>query len=72
MWKNVSDAWHGTLLRDSPSMVSQVRSDLANGLRHKSSGPGDIWHLDEVFLKINCRLHYLRRAVDQDGEVLDI
>jgi transposase-like protein len=30
------------------------------------------WHLDEVFLKINGRLHYLWRAVDQDGDVLDI
>jgi putative transposase len=28
--------------------------------------------LDEVFLKINGRLHYLWRAVDQDGDVLDI
>jgi putative transposase len=37
----------------------------ANSLR-------DRWHLDEVFLKINGRLHYLWRAVDQDGDVLDI
>src|SRR5258705_5633028 len=44
----------------------------ANGLRHKSPRPGDRWHLDEVFLKINGQLHYLWRAVDQDGEVLDI
>ncbi len=44
----------------------------ANGLRHKSRRPGDRWHLDEVFLKINGRLHYLWRAVDQDGDVLDI
>src|SRR6202049_2295166 len=44
----------------------------ANGLRHKSPRPGDRWHLDEVFLKINGRLHYLWRAVEQDGEVLDI
>jgi putative transposase len=44
----------------------------ANGLRHKSPRPGDMWHLDEVFLKINGRLHYLWRAVDQDGDVLDI
>jgi putative transposase len=33
---------------------------------------GDQWHLDEVFLKINGRVHYLWRAVDQDGDVLDI
>src|SRR5713101_5361502 len=44
----------------------------ANGLRHRNPRPGDRWHLDEVFLKINGRLHYLWRAVDQDGDVLDI
>ncbi len=43
-----------------------------NDLRHRSPRPGDRWHLDEVFLKINGRLHYLRRAVDQHGDVLDI
>ena len=44
----------------------------ANELRRRSPRPGDRWHLDEVFLKINGRLHYLWRAVDQDGDVLDI
>src|SRR5690349_11882708 len=44
----------------------------SNGLRRKSPRPGDRWHLDEVFLKINGRIHYLWRAVDQDGDVLDI
>jgi putative transposase len=44
----------------------------ANGLRRKSPRPGNRWHLDEVFLKINGRSHYLWRAVDQDGDVLDI
>ncbi len=44
----------------------------ANGLRRKSPRPGDRWHLDEVFIRINGRVHYLWRAVDQDGDVLDI
>jgi putative transposase len=44
----------------------------ANGLRRKSHRPGDRWHLDEVFLKINGRPHYLWRAVDQYGDILDI
>ena len=44
----------------------------ANDLRRSSPCPGDRWHLDEVFLKINGRIHYLWRAVDQDGDVLDI
>jgi len=44
----------------------------ANGLRRRSLRPGDRWHLDEVFIRINGRTHYLWRAVDQEGEVLDI
>jgi putative transposase len=43
-----------------------------NGLRRRSPRPGDRWHRDQVFLKINGRIHYLWRAVDQDGDVLDI
>ena len=44
----------------------------ANNLRRQAPRPGNRWHLDEVFLKINGRTHYLWRAVDQEGEVLDI
>jgi len=44
----------------------------ANNLRRRTPRPGERWHLDEVFLKINGRIHYLWRAVDQDGDVLDI
>jgi putative transposase len=44
----------------------------ANGLRRKRPHPRDQWHLDEVFIRINGKVHYLWRAVDQDGEVLDI
>ncbi|MFJ1811323.1 MULTISPECIES: IS6 family transposase [unclassified Streptomyces] len=44
----------------------------ANALRRRQPLPGDKWHLDEVFIKINGRLQYLWRAVDQDGNVLDI
>ena len=44
----------------------------AAGLRRHQPRPGDKWHLDEVFLTINGRRHYLWRAVDQDGNVLDI
>ena len=44
----------------------------ANDLRRRKPRAGDRWHLDEVFLKINGRVQYLWRAVDQDGEVLDI
>jgi putative transposase len=44
----------------------------ANGLRRCRPRPGDTWHLDEVFVTIGGKTHYLWRAVDQDGNVLDI
>jgi putative transposase len=44
----------------------------ANALHRRRPQPGDKWHLDEVFLKINGQQHYLWRAVDQYGNVLDI
>jgi putative transposase len=44
----------------------------ANQLRCRRPRPGDTWHLDEVFLTINGQRHYLWRAVDQDGNILDI
>ncbi len=44
----------------------------ANQLRRRRPRPGDKWHLDEVFLTIKGERHYLWRAVDQDGSVLDI
>ena len=44
----------------------------ANDLRRRRPRPGNKWHLDEVFLKINGKDHYLWRTVDQDGNVLDI
>jgi len=44
----------------------------AKRIRAHGPRPGDRWHLDEVFLKIQGKLQYLWRAVDQDGDVLDI
>src|SRR5246127_699424 len=44
----------------------------ANELRRRRPRCGDKWHLDEVFLTIRDKRHYLWRAVDQDGNVLDI
>ena len=44
----------------------------ANQLRRRRPRPGDKWHLDEVFLTINGARHYFWRAVDQDGNILDI
>jgi putative transposase len=47
-------------------------SQYCNQLRKKRGQLGDIWFLDEVFIKINGVLHYLWRAVDQDGDEVDI
>ena len=44
----------------------------AKRLRFGAPRLGDRWRLDEVYLSINGKLQYLWRAVDQDGEVLDI
>jgi putative transposase len=44
----------------------------ANRLRRRQARPGDKWHLAEVFIRINGTIHYLWRAVDQHGNVLDI
>lgn len=44
----------------------------AKRLKSRAKRAGDCWHLDEVYLTINGKRQYLWRAVDQDGEVLDI
>lgn len=41
-------------------------------MRKKQGALGDQWYIDEVFVKINGKQHYLWRAVDQDGCELDI
>jgi transposase-like protein len=45
---------------------------FANCLRRRRPRPGDKWYLDEVFIRIQGVQHYLWRAVDQNGVVLDI
>jgi putative transposase len=47
-------------------------AEFAAELRRRRVRPGDKWHLDEVLLKINGKRHWLWRAVDQHGVVLDI
>ena len=41
-------------------------------LQRKHRGFGDTFYIDEVFVRINGKQHYLWRAVDQDGEVVDV
>jgi putative transposase len=45
---------------------------FAGRLRRRRPRPGDKWYLDEVFSRIQGVQHYLWRAVDQEGVVLDI
>ena len=45
---------------------------FARRLRRNHQGFGDTFFIDEVFVKIQGKQHYLWRAVDQDGEVVDV
>jgi transposase-like protein len=45
---------------------------IAAELRKRRPKPHAVWHLDEVYLKIDGRMVYLWRAVDAEGEVLDV
>ena len=46
--------------------------EYAKRLKRKHQGYGDTFFIDEVFVKINGKQHNLWRAVDQDGEVVDV
>ena len=45
---------------------------FANQIRRRLPRAGDKWHLDEVVITIAGKKHWLWRAVDQDGIVLDV
>ena len=51
---------------------SKFGPEYAGTIRRKRGRLGDIWHVDEAFVKIQGQQMYLWRAVDQDGDVLDI
>jgi putative transposase len=60
----VSFWWNGF----GPLFAAEIRRRRVNcmrGFRHWS------WHFDEVFVKINGEWHYLWRAVDHEGEILE-
>ena len=71
-----SRAWDRGEPRDDPVLVEPVRPIFAAEIRKKRmdrvrASSGWRWHLDEMFVKINGEGHYLWRAVDQEGEVLE-
>jgi len=55
--------WH----RFGPMFASEIRKRRVEGMRSSRWR----WHLDEIFVKINGERHYLWRAVDHEGEVLE-
>jgi putative transposase len=55
--------WH----RFGPVFASEIRKRRIEGMRSSQWK----WHLDEMFVKINGEMHYLWRAVDHEGEVLE-
>ena len=46
--------------------------EIANTIRRRAPQRGDKWHLDEVVITIAGQKHWLWRAVDQEGYVLDV
>ncbi len=55
--------WH----RFGPMFAAEIRKRRVQGMRSSRWR----WHLDEIFVKINGEMHYLWRAVDHEGEVLE-
>ena len=54
--------------RFGPMLAAEIRRKRVSRMRAYSNWQ---WHLDEVFVKVNGELHYLWRAVDHEGEVLE-
>ena len=54
--------------RFGPMFAAEIRRNRVSRMRSYSNWQ---WHLDEVFVKINGEMHYLWRAVDHEGEVLE-
>ena len=55
--------------RFGPMFAAEIKKKRSAALR---ALPQWRWHLDEVFVKINGEMHYLWRAVDHEGEVLEV
>jgi putative transposase len=53
--------------------VERFGLEFTGAIRRKRRGSQSNWrwHMDEVFVKVNRELHYLWRAIDHEGEVLE-
>ena len=58
--------------RPSDSGVRSFGAKYARTLKRRQGRLGDTWHLDELFVTIQGQRQYLWRAVDQDGDIIDI
>ena len=52
--------------------MHQIRNPICKAIEASTSWLRRYFYTDEVFVKINGKQHYLWRAVDQDGEVVDV
>ena len=52
--------------------VDKFGSQYAKRIKSRCDPPSPVWHLDEVYTKINRKMVYLWRAVDDEGSVLDV
>jgi putative transposase len=52
--------------------VTRFGPQIARRLRRQRGRPSDTWHLDEMFVRIRGRRMYLWRAVDAEGEILEV
>ena len=52
--------------------VDKFGSTYAKRIKSLAGSPSPVWHLDEVYTKINGKMVYLWRAVDNEGTVLDV
>jgi putative transposase len=55
-----------------PQWCAKFGPGYAANLKRRRGRLRDIWHLDEVFVTIRGKRQYLWRAVDQDGDLIDI
>ena len=64
--------WHLCDLWDHSQWCQKFGPDYARKLKKRQGRLGDTWHIDEVFVTIQGQRQYLWRAVDQDGDCIDI
>ena len=55
-------------IRFGPMFAGNIRRNRVSRMRSSSNWQ---WHLNEIFVKINGETHYLWRAFDHEGEVLE-